>query len=215
MINNAQVAPNETVEADIKLKSNEPPGPPPYPDMVWISGGTFRMGSNDHYPEEAPVHQVTVDGFWMNKYQVTNAQFARFVKETGYVTVAERTPNHEDYPEAPPENLVSGSLVFQKTQGPVDLRQINLWWGWTVVSMKMTGSAFSPGSETMCVRTESRILLTTLILAGMGLGCYLLSSPTFQLFGITLLSIRDRRIFVGLEALEAFSKQINDKRKQP
>ena len=90
MINNAQVAPNETVEADIKLKSNEPPGPPPYPDMVWISGGTFRMGSNDHYPEEAPVHQVTVDGFWMNKYQVTNAQFARFVKETGYVTVAER-----------------------------------------------------------------------------------------------------------------------------
>ena len=92
----------------------DPPGQPPHRDMVWIPGGTFRMGSDDHYPEEGPVHQATVDGFWMDKYQVTNAQFARFVKQTGYTTVAERAPNPEDYPGAPPENLVPGSLVFHK-----------------------------------------------------------------------------------------------------
>jgi sulfatase modifying factor 1 len=103
----------------------------PYPDMVWIPGGTFRMGSKDHYPEEAPVHHVSVDGFWMDKYQVTNARFARFVKETGYVTVAERAPNPEDLPGAAPENLVPGSLVFHKTQGPVDLSNMSLWWAWT------------------------------------------------------------------------------------
>jgi formylglycine-generating enzyme required for sulfatase activity len=104
---------------------------PPHRDMVWIPSGTFRMGSNDHYPEEAPVHHATVDGFWMDKYQVTNAQYARFVRETGYVTAAERAPNPADYPGAPPENLVPGSLVFLKTKGPVDLRYINQWWVWT------------------------------------------------------------------------------------
>jgi formylglycine-generating enzyme required for sulfatase activity len=98
--------------------------------MVWIPGGSFRMGSNDHYPEEGPVHRAAVDGFWMDKYQVTNAQFARFVKETGYTTVAERAPNPEDFPGAPPENLVPGSLVFQKTRGPVDLRNMHEWWVW-------------------------------------------------------------------------------------
>jgi formylglycine-generating enzyme required for sulfatase activity len=67
----------------------------------------------------------------MDKYQVTNAQFAEFVSATGYQTIAERKPNPEDYPGAPPENLVAGSLVFQKTNGPVDLQQINLWWNWT------------------------------------------------------------------------------------
>ena len=107
------------------------PGEPPRPDMVWIPGGTFTMGSNDHYPEEGPTHQVTVDGFWMDKYPATDTQFARFVGETGYVTVAERPPDPSLYPGAPPENLVPGSLVFHKTQGPVDLRQINLWWTWT------------------------------------------------------------------------------------
>jgi formylglycine-generating enzyme required for sulfatase activity len=99
--------------------------------MVWIPGGTFRMGSDGHYPEEAPVHRVTVDGFWMDKYQVTNARFAIFVRETGYVTLAERPPDAELYPDAPAENLVPGSLVFQKTRGPVDLTHINQWWAWT------------------------------------------------------------------------------------
>ena len=107
------------------------PCKPPQPGMVWIPGGSFRMGSNDHYPEEAPVHRVTVDGFWMDKYPVTNTRFARFVRETGYVTVAERPPDPELYPGAPPENLVPSSLVFRKTKGRVDLKYINQWWAWT------------------------------------------------------------------------------------
>ncbi len=99
--------------------------------MVWVPGGTFRMGSEDHYPEEAPVHSVSVDGFWMDKFQVTNAQFAMFVRDTGYVTMAERPPDPELYPDAPEENLVPGSLVFQMTAGPVNLRYVDQWWAWT------------------------------------------------------------------------------------
>ena len=90
--------------------------------MVWIPGGTFRMGSARHYPEEAPAHEVAVDGFWMDPYPVTNLQFKRFVEATRYVTLAERPPNPADFPGAPPENLVPGSMVFQRTEGPVDLR---------------------------------------------------------------------------------------------
>jgi len=99
--------------------------------MVWIPGGTFKMGSEEHYTEEAPVHQVTVDGFWMDKYSVSNAQFAQFVKATSYVTLAERPPDPALYPDAPPENLVAGSLVFKMTSGPVNLRLIDQWWAWT------------------------------------------------------------------------------------
>ena len=119
----------ETTETT--AKPAETPGRPPSPDMVWISGGTFRMGSEDFYSEEGPIHQVSVDGFWIDKYQVTNAQFTRFVKLTGYATVAERQPNPEDYPGASPESLVPGSLTFQKTSGPVNLNHINQWWSWT------------------------------------------------------------------------------------
>ena len=99
--------------------------------MRWVSGRTFRMGSDDHYPEEAPVHQVAVDGFRIDRYQTTNAEFVEFVAETGYVTVAERPLDPADFPGAPPENLVPGSLVFTMTPGPVDLRHINQWWTWT------------------------------------------------------------------------------------
>ncbi len=113
------------------VKPVEPPRNLPSSDMVWIPGGSFRMGSEDFYPEERPAHRVTVDGFWMDRYEVTNVQFARFVQETGYVTVAERALNPEDYPGAPPENLVPGSLVFCKTKGPVDLRYLDQWWIWT------------------------------------------------------------------------------------
>jgi sulfatase modifying factor 1 len=98
---------------------------------VRIPGGDFRMGSADHYPEEAPVHRVEVDGFTMNPTTVTNQQFAAFVSATRYVTVAERPLDPADYPGAPPENLVPGSLVFAMTPGPVDLRHINQWWTWT------------------------------------------------------------------------------------
>ncbi len=104
------------------------PGPAPAPDMVWIPGGTFRMGSEDFYPEERPVHTVTVDGFWMDRFQVTNADFARFVEATDYVTVAERPPRAEDYPGARPELLVPAALVFQPTAGPVRLADWSQWW---------------------------------------------------------------------------------------
>lgn len=105
------------------------PGRPPDKDMRWIPGGTWTIGSDHHYPEEAPAHQVTVDGFWMDQYAVTNKQFQRFVKATGYVTVAERVPKLEDYPGALPELLVPGSLVFQQPPYPVDLRTCS-WWSY-------------------------------------------------------------------------------------
>jgi len=98
--------------------------------MVWIPGGAFLMGSDSHYPEESPAHQVTVDGFWMDKCPVTNAQFSLFVEMTAYLTVAERTPRAEDYPGARPELLVPGSVVFQKPDRPVDLRNHYEWWNW-------------------------------------------------------------------------------------
>ena len=66
--------------------------------MIWIPGGTFRMGSDKHYPEEAPAHRVTVDGFWMDQHPVTNRQFREFVRATKHVTVAEITPDPKDYP---------------------------------------------------------------------------------------------------------------------
>jgi formylglycine-generating enzyme required for sulfatase activity len=99
--------------------------------LVWIPGGTFAMGSASHYTEEAPVHTVAVDGFWIRSTAVTNAEFVEFVEATGYVTVAERPLDPKDYPGAPVENLVPGSLVFTMTSGPVDLTHLNLWWTWT------------------------------------------------------------------------------------
>jgi formylglycine-generating enzyme len=96
-----------------------------------ISRGAFIMGSDAHYPEEAPAHPVTVGEFEIDRHQVTNRQFAAFVAETGYVTLAERPLDPADFPGAPPENLVPGSLVFRPTAGPVDLRHISQWWAWT------------------------------------------------------------------------------------
>ena len=89
-----------------------PAGEAPDAGMVWIPGGTFRMGSENFYPEERPVHEVTVDGFWIDRDAVTNERFAGFVDITGYVTLGERVPKPEDSPGAPPENLVAGSMVF-------------------------------------------------------------------------------------------------------
>lgn len=97
-------------------------------DQVWVPGGIFRMGSNRYYLEEAPVHRVPLDGFWMDRTPVTNAQFGIFVEATGHVTFAEHAPRAEDYPGAPPEMLKPGSLVFIKPPGPVDLRDIRRWW---------------------------------------------------------------------------------------
>lgn len=100
-------------------------------DWAWIPPQTATVGSDCHYPEEAPVREVSVDGFWMHKHLVTNAEFAAFVAETGYITVAERPLNPDDYPGAPPENLQPGSMVFHRTGGPVDLRHLSQWWTWT------------------------------------------------------------------------------------
>jgi sulfatase modifying factor 1 len=100
-------------------------------DTVALSGGEFTMGSDVHYPEEAPTHRVRVDPFAIDRHEVTNARFAEFVRDTGYVTVAERPLDPADFPGAPPENLVPGSLVFTPTPGPVDLRHLSQWWAWT------------------------------------------------------------------------------------
>jgi len=99
-------------------------------NMVWIPWGTFRMGSDRHYPEEAPAHNVKVSGFWSGRHSVTKAEFRRFVDETGYVTVAERPANPEDYSGAKPELLVPSSVVFRKTDRPVDLRNPYNWWAY-------------------------------------------------------------------------------------
>src|SRR5215510_8152111 len=108
--------------------SASPLGPPPAERMVWIPGGTFEMGSDRHYPEEAPAHSVKVDGFWISPFTVTNAEFARFVEATKYVTLAERPANPADYPGAKPELLAPSSVVFKKAAGPVDLRNPYNWW---------------------------------------------------------------------------------------
>jgi formylglycine-generating enzyme len=99
-------------------------------NMVELPGGTFRMGSNDFYPEERPVREVSVDGFWIDRQPVTVAKFRRFVNDTGYVTWAERPPNPADYPDADPELLVPGSLLFRKSAGPVNLNDYSNWWAW-------------------------------------------------------------------------------------
>lgn len=121
-------------------EKNTPPG------MVWIPGGTFPMGMKHrlidlddvNFRDAQPIHHVTVDGFWMDKTEVTNAQFAKFVKETGYVTVAEKKPTLEEIKkELPPgsplpreEDLKAGSLVFQPPKGRVPLTQHFRWWAY-------------------------------------------------------------------------------------
>lgn len=96
--------------------------------LVFVPGGTFRMGSDAHYPEEAPAHRVSVDSFWIDETPVTNAQFRRFVEDTGYVTFAELTPKASDYPGALPHMLKAGSLVFKQPGDKVDLRNWSQWW---------------------------------------------------------------------------------------
>jgi len=121
--------------------ANKAPAPSAAPTgMVWIPGGEFSMGSEDprgvpdggHEPmaDARPIHRVYVDGFWMDKTDVTNAEFARFVKATGYVTVAERKPSAADFPGVPEEKLVPGGIVFHAPAGPVDLNDPAQWWSY-------------------------------------------------------------------------------------
>jgi sulfatase modifying factor 1 len=116
-------------------------------DMLWIPGGTFLMGSEAFYPEERPVHAVAVDGFWMDEHQVTVAEFRRFVKDTGHVTVAERPLDPADYPDADAADLVPGSLVFRQTRGPVPLDDFHNWWAY--VPGAQWRHPEGPGSDTV------------------------------------------------------------------
>jgi formylglycine-generating enzyme required for sulfatase activity len=103
--------------------------------MVAIPAGRFTMGSNVHYPEEAPAHRVSVGAFHIDRHAVTNAEFPRFVEATGHVTSAERPADPAQYPGAQPELLAPASVVFRKSEGPVDLSNRYNWW------------AYVPGAE--------------------------------------------------------------------
>ena len=128
------VALAELTATRAEAKQGSPPG------MVWIPGGEFTMGSTDKLARrvEQPPHRVKVDGFWMDKSEVTNAQFREFAEATGYVTVAERKPQWEDLkkqvppgtPEPPHEMLVAGSMVFTPPDRSVSLRNPRAWWSW-------------------------------------------------------------------------------------
>lgn len=96
-------------------------------NMVWVSGGTFTMGSNE-FDDAKPLHEVTVDGFWMDEHEVTNAQFSRFVQATGYQTIAERPLKPSDFPNVPLDLLVPGSAVFTPPKENVSLENHTNWW---------------------------------------------------------------------------------------
>ncbi len=98
--------------------------------MVWIPGGEFSMGGDESLPDARPVHRVYVDGFWMDRTLVTNAEFAAFVRATGYRTVAERRPRPEDVPGVPAEKLVAGSVVYTPPSRPVPLDSNERWWSY-------------------------------------------------------------------------------------
>src|SRR5262249_59682014 len=115
------------------------------PEMIRIPGGTFRMGSDRHYAEEAPVHRVTVDPFWIDRTPVTNRQFREFVRATGHVTFAEIAPDPKDYPGALPHMLFAGSLVFVPPKHPVDLRDWSQWW--TFLRSANWRQPYGPGSS--------------------------------------------------------------------
>src|SRR5262245_31261319 len=139
--NSAVVTPSQprATSAFAATIPNQAPPPTPAPEgMVWIPGGEFSMGSDDPrgsmcggpdaMGDARPIHRVYVDGFWMDATEVTNEEFQKFVKATGYVTIAERKPRQEDFPTAPPENLVAGSTVFTPTAQAVPLNDHFQWW---------------------------------------------------------------------------------------
>ena len=99
-------------------------------ELVELPGGSFRMGSTSFYPEEAPIHTATVAAFAIERHPVTNAQFAEFVADTGYLTVAERPLDPALYPGVSEQDLLPGALVFRPTPGPVDLQDWRQWWDW-------------------------------------------------------------------------------------
>jgi formylglycine-generating enzyme required for sulfatase activity len=135
----AQNAQHDSGFLPTRANSSHPHGPVPQ-GMAWIPGGVFSMGVADprgapHGGQQAmedarPIHRVYVDGFWMDKTDVTNAEFARFVAATGYLTVAERRPDPQDFPDVPPEKLVPGAIVFRAPSQPVALDDPYQWWSY-------------------------------------------------------------------------------------
>ena len=125
---------------DATIPNAAPAAGPAPQGMVWIPGGEFSMGSDAAGEalcgmpgvtrDALPVHRVSVDGFWMDATEVTNERFEAFVKATGYITIAEQTPTKEEFPTAPPENLVAGSTVFTPTPQPVPLDDFFQWWSY-------------------------------------------------------------------------------------
>jgi formylglycine-generating enzyme len=113
-------------------------------ELVALPGGSFRMGSTSFYPEEAPIHTATVAGFAIERHPVTNAQFAEFVSDTDYVTVAEQRLDPQLYPQVAAADLAPGAMVFRPTAGPVDLRDWRQWWDW--VAGATWRHPFGPGS---------------------------------------------------------------------
>jgi formylglycine-generating enzyme required for sulfatase activity len=123
------VAPADPAFAPTIPNATLPPGDAPS-GMVWIPGGEFSMGGEETIPDARPVHRVYVDGFWMDRTEVTNAEFAAFVRATGYRTVAERTPRPEDVPGVPADKLVAGAVVFTPPNQPVPLDANERWWSY-------------------------------------------------------------------------------------
>ena len=113
-----------------RLGERKPPGRPPARDMVWIPGGSLLMGSNNHYPEEAPQHRLEVGGLWMDRAPITNAQFLKFIKASGHRTLAERPADASQYPGARPELLAPASIVFAAPAASVDLGNHYNWWNY-------------------------------------------------------------------------------------
>jgi sulfatase modifying factor 1 len=122
------VAETSMLQADKPMQRSALTGDENRPEMVLIPGGTFRMGSDKHYSEEAPAHRVAVDAFSIDRTPVTNRQFKEFIRATGHVTVAEIVPDPKDYPGALPHMVYAGSLVFSPPDHPVDLRNWGQWW---------------------------------------------------------------------------------------
>ena len=125
---NTKVLQSEKPDLEKQNKSEKKPFKPV--NMVWISGGTFNMGSKHGKPDELPVHKVTLDGFWIDKTEVTNEQFAEFVYATKYLTLAEQKPNPLDFPGVPEEKLVPGAVVFEPPPGNPPLNNHRIWWIW-------------------------------------------------------------------------------------
>lgn len=139
---NCPETPNTTVESEFKptiTNKNTPPSKIPK-GMVWIPGGEFSMGSNvadeslcsikGVTKDAAPIHRVYVDGYFMDETEVTNEEYAKFVKATGYKTVAEHKPTKEEFPTAAEEDLITGSVVFTPTASAVNLNDFLQWWAY-------------------------------------------------------------------------------------